>query len=220
MLSKNRFPRAIRRNTRSAFFFTALLFALLGSVFVSGHALAGVILPGQYFLLDHPDGSASPPPYGLRMDDLGITLSTQLNGASVVLTWSGGTTATLIGTLWNNQAGEMWTVDYTLTGVVPAPGSLGFSATGGNGILTDPALTNFALTGKQDVSGSAFDFLADGHRLSGFPAYGDANTPVGRGWVEGAGTNDWLVIATPVPEPGTALLLGTGLALLLSSRAR
>ncbi len=197
-----------------------LLSAFLGLILVAGSASAGVILPGQYFLLDHPDGNISPPPYGLRLDDLGLTLSTELNGASTVLTWSGGATATIVGTLWNNQAAEMWTVNYTLTGVVAAGANLGFTATGGNGSLTDPALNTVTLTGKQDLSGSAFDFLADGHRLGGHPAYGDADTPVGRGWVEGAGTNDWLVRATPIPEPGSALLLGAGLAALSRSSRR
>ena len=37
-----------------------------------------------------------------------------------------------------------------------------------------------------------------------------AGTPVGTGWLMGAGTNDWLVTATIVPEPSTALLLGVG----------
>ena len=198
----------------------ALLALLFAAPIVAPNASAGVILPGEFLLLDHPDGSISPPPYGLRLDDLGLTLSTELNGASTVLTWSGGATATIIGTLWNNQAAEMWAVNYTLTGVVSAGASLGFTATGGNGSLTDPALNTVTLTGKQDLSGSAFNFLADGHRLGGHPAYGDADTPVGRGWVEGAGTNDWLVRATPIPEPGTALFLGAGLALLSGTSRR
>jgi hypothetical protein len=197
-----------------------LLALFLAVPIIAPSASAGVILPGQFLLLDHPDGSISPPPYGLRLDDLGLTLSTELNGVSTVLTWNGGATATITGTLWNNQAAEMWTVDYTLTGVVAAAANLGFTATGGNGSLTDPALNTVTLTGKQDISGSAFNFLADGHRLGGHPAYGDPDTPVARGWVEGVGTNDWLVRATPVPEPGTALLLGAGLAVLSGTSRR
>ena len=122
-----------RALNKAASLFAAFLFSLLGLGIASGSAPAGVILPGQYFLLDHPDGSISPPPYGLRMDDLGFTFSTELNGASVVLTWNGGATATLIGSLWNNQAAEMWTVDYTLTGVLAEPGNQGLTATGRSG---------------------------------------------------------------------------------------
>ena len=59
------------------------------------------------------------------------------------------------------------------------------------------------LTGLQNGSGFVFVFLADGHRIDG-----DSDTPVGRGWLQGSGTNDWLVM---VPEPGTLFLLGSGL---------
>ncbi|HIF96498.1 MAG TPA: PEP-CTERM sorting domain-containing protein [Myxococcales bacterium] len=202
-------------------FARSLVFAVIAVVlFAAGSSQAGTILPGQYFLLDHPDGTISPPPYGLRLDYLGITLSTELNGASTVLSWDGGTTATISGTLWNNQAAEMWSVDYTLTGVSAAPANLGFSAVAGSGTLTDASLNVIALTGLQGGTGSTFDFLADGHRLGSHPGYGGSQAAVGRGWLTGAGTNDWLVLATPVPEPGTALLFGLGLAFLSSSSSR
>ena len=202
-------------------FARSLVFAVIAVVlFAAGSIQAGTILPGQYFLLDHPDGSSSPPPYGLRLDFLGITLSTELNGASTVLSWAGGTTATITGTLWNNQAAELWSVDYTLTGVSAAPANLGFSALAGSGTLTDASLNVIALTGMQNATGSAFDFLADGYRLESDPGYGGSQAAVGRGWLTGTGTNDWLVLATPVPEPGTALLFGLGLVFLSGSSSR
>jgi hypothetical protein len=190
---------------------------VVGSV---GVAQAGTILPGSYALLDHPDGNINPPPYGLRYDAIGYTFSTELGGASTTLTWAGGGTASITGTLWNNQTSELWSVSFDLTGVVAAPANLGFTATAGSGVLTDPLLNAYVLTGHANGAGYVFEFLADGDRLGGWPAFGDGDTPVGRGWIEpSSSTNDWLVIGMPVPEPGTATLLGLGLG-ALGIRAR
>ena len=72
------------------------------------------------------------------------------------------------------------------------------------------------LTGEQNGSGFAFLFLADGHRIDG-----DDSTPVGRGWLQPPGsTDDWLVQAALIPEPGTGLLLGLGLTALGARRRR
>jgi hypothetical protein len=192
---------------------------VVGWILTAGLAQAGTILPGQYRLLDHPDGNISPPPYGLRVDALGLTFSTELGGANVILDWGGGATASIIGTMFSSS-GDIWDVNYLLSGITAAPLNLGFSAAVGFGTLTDPLSNVTVLTGDTNGSGSVFDFLADGHRLGAHPAFGDADSPVGRGWLLPAGsTDDWLVRAVPIPEPGTALLLGLGLA-VLSRRVR
>ena len=181
----------------------------------------------SYILGDHEDGalydgvSTSGPagPYGLRYDDIdppngnGPTFSVGDNlgglGGVVKLTWddanlAGG--ATLSGTMYRNDTGDTWTVSYALSGLVD-DGNGGWTATSGTGSMTD-GVDVVSLTGKQDGSGFAFIFADDGHRLPGSEGW------VGRGWLEGGGTDDWLVTATVVPLPAAVWLFGSALGAL------
>lgn len=178
-------------------------------VLSTSFAAAGTISPGTYRLLDHGFGNQGPD-YGLRVDALSNTLfSTELGGVQTLLTWSGGSTATISGTLHNNTTTDIWQVNYVLTGVV-AVGTQGFTATMGSGTLTDPLSNVTPINGEINGAGIAFDFLADGHRLPG-----DSDTAVGRGWLlPPNSTDDWLVRAELIPEPGSALLISLGLASL------
>lgn len=110
---------------------------------------------------------------------------------------------------------ELWDVNYDITGVEADPGGMGFTATGGTGQLFFNNVLQTQWTGKQDGSGFAFLFLGDGHRLSE-----DTTSPVGRGWLDLNGTNDWLVTATPVPVPAAFILFGSGLGGLALLRYR
>jgi len=174
---------------------------------------AGILGPGVYQLHDHGFGNLGPD-YGLRVDAINEVFSVDLGGASVTLTWDGGASATIAGLLRNNATNDLWTVNYVLTGVVPV-GAMGFNAAAGSGTLTDPLLNVTVMTGEINGTGSAFNFLADGHRLPG-----DSSTAVGRGWLLPPGSvEDWLVRAELIPEPGTLALLATG-GLMIARRRR
>ena len=133
-------------------------------VAASPSAAVGIAEPGLYRLLDHGNGSFGPA-YGLRLDTLGKLFSVEENNAYVTLDWDGGTTATIVGFLNENTsggaggAGPIWSVNYTLTGIVDQ-GTTGFRATGGSGVLTDPMLNDTALGGVQNLQGWVFTFLA------------------------------------------------------------
>jgi len=200
--------------------------------------LAALAMPVQaatvsYILGDHEDGalydgvstSGAAGPYGLRYDTIdppngnGPTFSVGDNlggnGGIVKLSWDDANLAAgadLIGSMYRNDTGDTWTVTYSLTGLVD-DGNGGWSATGGSGSMTD-GVDVVALTGKQDGSGYAFIFADDGHRLPTSDGW------VGRGWLEGGGTDDWLVTATVVPLPAAAWLFGSALLALGWGRRR
>lgn len=210
--------------------FSVAVFCLLAPASVS----AGVIVPGTYALHDHEDAALhkqfpTEVFYGLRLDQLDVTglsaldaaltrtFSVEQDGASVLLTWDGGTTATISGVLSHNIDNVLWDVTYTLSGVTLV-GTSGFEATMGSGLMVSQAnpADFFNLTGKTDGSGKASRFLADGHRLTG-----DNMTPVFRGWLMPPGSvDDWLTKAVLIPEPGSIALFTAGLAGLGGLRLR
>ncbi|MDU8942320.1 hypothetical protein [Ovoidimarina sediminis] len=136
----------------------------------------------SYVLDDHPDGvlrcenvSAGSDcwDYGYRGEDVEFFGTMQLG--NVTLTWDGGSTATLSGSLNASTAGVAGSTDpgigdevslfYELTGVV-SDGNGGFTATGGYGsFYTDYVQYDF--TGKADHTGYVALFAFDGFRLDG-----------------------------------------------------
>ena len=189
-----------------------LLYVLTISV---SHA---AIVQGQdYLLLDHPDSaltnSPGHGPYGLRLDSLlpngaGPTFSVELNGASVILNWI-GTTATIVGQVWNNSTNELWSVMQTFSNVSAIPG--GFQASSGELTVTDPSMNVFLFDATP--AGNVFSADDSGHRCGSHAGCGPL---VAKGWVvpkftDPVGANDWLVQLTPVPIPAALPLLISGL---------
>ena len=186
------------------------------SVLFAGHSMAATLTAGIYQLLDHPDGNltGSQGPYGLRLDVIdppngaGPVFSTELNGASVFLTWDGGANASISGSVYNNATMELWQVSHVFTGVTAVAGpNGGFTADGGTLTVTDFDNNVTVYQSHIDTQGTGVAFLAlgDDHRCQNHEP--DCGPFVARGWLNATGTNDWLVQLTPVPFTCRATLV-------------
>ncbi|MEL6368240.1 MAG: hypothetical protein AAFR91_10900 [Pseudomonadota bacterium] len=138
---------------------------------------------------------------------VGPTFSTTLDGASVVLSWDGSGTATIAGTIFNNETGHLWSIRHVLTGVTAS--GTGFVATGGemtvNVANEDQNLYGATVYTFFSVPAGSIAFVAQGddHRCGNTP---DCGPLVARGWlnIEGNGVvandgsiDDWLVQLQP-----------------------
>lgn len=220
-------------------------------IFAAFAVLAGLCSPvfaaapatGVYKLGNHPDGSAQPPAYGLRLDELinvtaghdVFTFNFEDPSSNMQLDWNGSTIHISglayggldTGGYYGNAAYRgLWAIDFLYdTGVsVLANNVTVFSNMVNSGIITSlSGLGSFNLLDKSDGS---FAFkLGSENNGSGHRGY---NGISGWGWLNHSGAglgnhvaaSDWLFIATPVPEPETWALTAFGLALLGWTRRR
>jgi len=188
--------------------------ALAAGMLFGAGAQAGMTTT-VFALSDHPDGNVSPPPYGLRFDNLFTTVGGTGGTTSFSMDMFGDTTLTVnddgLGTISIDIVGTVYGGVDTGAGYGYGEGAfaLDFSYTlnvtpDGTGWDVNPAdpLNNGTLTalaGNADLTtgevftfegvatdgGASFLFLQDGHRLGGHPEI-DPNVWVGRGWVNTA----------------------------------
>lgn len=198
---------------------------------ISGVASAAIISPGLYELSNHPDGSARPPYYGLRLDELYnatsghdiFTFDFEAPGAAAFMTVTATTIRIYgqavggrdIGTTHANDAYlGTYTFDFTYNlGVEPTPGDddvwVNAANRANSGFITTPLGDVINLVDER--SGGYSFRLGDedndlGHRgFAGISGWGWLTyvTPSGFNHVN---DSDWLFTATLVPTPGTIAL--------------
>ncbi len=200
---------------------------------LSAAANADVIQTGTYQLYNHPDGAQTPPPYGLRMDELfnatsghdiySFTFDT--NGAHMRLDYNGTTIRIYgtafggrdIGSVWANEATTgLYTLDFTYNvgvGLAAGDDDLAVNANHQNfGTIIAPTNQVINITNQADGSGLSFRF-GDENNDNGHRGY---NGISGWGWLSIVNGNtishvdsqDWLFRAViPAPSAGALMAL-------------
>lgn len=198
----------------------------------AGISHGAVISTGLYQLGNHPDGNATPPPYGLRLDELYdatddhdiFSFDFEAAGSDVKLAYD-GTTISISGKAWGGRdVGGSHAIDaylgfyefeFTYTvGVTPAPGDDDVLVDAANhantGWISTPLGHTKLLDDERGGNDYSFRFGDEdddlGHR--GFPGIS------GWGWLrvddDHTDAQDWLFTATLIPSPGAAGILAVG----------
>lgn len=209
-------------------------------------ANAALVVPGTYELSNHPDGSATPPPYGLRLDELYnatgnadvFTFNFDAPQSAVFMVISTNSIRIFGQALGGRDTGGAHAIDqylgvYTFdflysTGVQAAPGDDDLIVNAANransGSIVTPLGDTIALVDERS-GGFSFRFGNEDNDL-GHRGY---NGLSGWGWLTHHGANathvaasDWLFTAqlVEIPTPGALALTGLAGLAMLRRRAR
>lgn len=214
--------------------------ALVGVAVAAGAAQAGTLPVGLYELHNHPDGNATPPPYGLRLDELYnatsghdiFTFDFDAALSSVTLNYTGSTIVIEGDAFGGRDIGGGYALEAT-TGMYSFRFvyDVGVGIAGGDDdviVVANMANTGWISTPTGDTidlldkSNGSYSFrLGDedndaGHRgFSGISGWGWLN----HGGLPHVDASDFLfTVGDLVPAPGSVALVG--LAGLMSGRRR
>jgi len=211
---------------------TRFLSVALCTLALTSVAQANLIQTGTYQLFNHPDGSQSPPPYGLRIDELfnatgghdvySFTFNT--NGAYMLMDYNGSTIRIYgtcyggrdVGSAWAAEANTgLYTVDFTYNigvGLAAGDDDLAVNANRQNfGTIVTPSNQTINLTNQADGSGLSFRFGDEnndlGHRgFDGISGWGWLAIVGSSGSISHVDAQDWLFTAV-IPAPSAAAML-------------
>lgn len=218
--------------------------SILSAGLMAASTMANAVAIGTYNLHNHPDGSANPPPYGLRLDGLitgnqndTYTFDFDHVDSAMLMTYD-GLTVTISGQAYGGQdvggsylAGTtaVWDINFVYNVGVGQPGDGGLDdvkvlADHQNYGTISSSLGSYELADKAQ-NGLSFqlgDENGGGHRgFNGISGWGWLKTGedcVGGTDCENLPYSDWLFTATPVPVPAAAWLFGSALVGLAGVR--